>query len=1121
MKKYSTLYKELPNCYLLNRLYEKCIERYDLDFDYLGAVNNIRKRVSAEVTQINQLFPEYTPHDKEYHLKRLFNVADEILGKQLIDNMNSTELLILSCSLYCHDWGMAVSDSEKEMISSTEKIENNSLWILDNERELFEEFLQQHGIKRSKHKEDGQVPIEIWRNYVRQTHALRSGKRVFNFFENDDIGLASAIEKVCVGHWLEFKDLRKYPTSFTVQNETVNIRALAIYVRLIDLLDITSYRTPYVLWKYVSPRNPYSKMEWDKHRAIQSLSIKKYQEGRAIQINGVTHDHEVYASLEDMKEWCYDQFRGCNDLLAEINDSKHKLDIYNIDWQIETRGFVPTKIRFEFDREKMFELLAAEIYEHDSYVFLRELLQNSIDAIRMRRSLLFKATGDESSNIGLIKVEVKHLDEGNAVINWIDDGIGMNEHIIKNYLAVAGKSYYSSDEYKNQNLNMDAISRFGIGILSCFAVAEQIEFETCRERYSDPSNKLFRVNIPSVTNHFRIESHINTNNFTGTKVTIYVEGQKLFKNDKNNLQKKLDVTKYLKIIAGFVDVPIIIQEDELKTIIVHPKSDENKIMKNFGKEYKIHKIDLSYPWNRAFIPQDISISKDVFIEQQYDINDLLPSKGYEGSITYLSLENSDEELIKGSKSYDYNYKSIIVENRIKKEKCEVRVRNLEYSIFDKICMSKSCEESSFFAVYRDGILISKALAPKQFYNNYEYLGDVIKIPLRIVVNIPSLSTERVDLARVHLLGQEESWDKPIKFNYIKKLLEKNKEKLKDYNMFKKAHELGRLSAYKNISYSEMWENMEHGDWPIFILEGNGEVKCYGFKDLKDDVIYNIPNIIEEKIYEIIYGKIYFEDRCKCIIDNWIGERCFINLDGSIFGREYFSFCSIKSICQMPIIQYFQMKSVRFINSPFDEQLPLLQEVWSRKVNIDYIVDKEFVLKKAFDNPLRLTDDERAFILNRVSYKYDYNIPQIIEFNEPFNEYFAYGLSTINFLHPIGQVLVRAIAFLELEKLNPNISLEQLGCLIDCFKESKISSYDKCSYDDYIISMKQIWSKIYDLRLFEIGRIEKLVPYFEEFIPGTIIKNKERRFILASDDIKKRIKEKSMEFQKNNLDIFLE
>jgi hypothetical protein len=116
----SMIPKTLPDCELLQLLAEKANHRRDTDFNFLGKLDDFRKRVSDEVRQINVLFAEYTPHDEQYHLKRLFHVACTVLGREQLEEMNSAELFVLAVALYGHDWGMAVSDPEKQYILTGE-----------------------------------------------------------------------------------------------------------------------------------------------------------------------------------------------------------------------------------------------------------------------------------------------------------------------------------------------------------------------------------------------------------------------------------------------------------------------------------------------------------------------------------------------------------------------------------------------------------------------------------------------------------------------------------------------------------------------------------------------------------------------------------------------------------------------------------------------------------------------------------------------------------------------------------------------------------------------------------------------------------------------------------------
>ena len=132
-----------------------------------------------------------------------------------------------------------------------------------------------------------------------------------------------------------------------------------------------------------------------------------------------------------------------------------------------------------------------------------------------------------TQGLGTIRVSVDHQKDGHAVITWTDDGIGMDEFIVRNYLAIAGKSFYRSDEFKNEGLKMDPISRFGVGILSCFMVADRIEITTRKDPYKPPYSNPLKITIPAVDKQFRIESSLPAETQVGTTVRVFVDGKKL------------------------------------------------------------------------------------------------------------------------------------------------------------------------------------------------------------------------------------------------------------------------------------------------------------------------------------------------------------------------------------------------------------------------------------------------------------------------------------------------------------------------------------------------------------------------------------------------------------------
>ncbi len=205
------------------------------------------------------------------------------------------------------------------------------------------------------------LPLEIWQIHIRRTHAGRSAQRVRAFFASIDANLGEAVALVSEGHNLDVERLRPFETALPLQGETANIRALALYLRLIDLFDLAQDRTPYALWKFVSPEDPKSTEEWNKHRALSPVVIEQFQRtSRCIKVRGATDDHRVYAALEDLREYRDSQLRLSNGLLNELETRYHP-HLLHLDWKVEPKGFEPITVRFEFERQAMINVLSDEI----------------------------------------------------------------------------------------------------------------------------------------------------------------------------------------------------------------------------------------------------------------------------------------------------------------------------------------------------------------------------------------------------------------------------------------------------------------------------------------------------------------------------------------------------------------------------------------------------------------------------------------------------------------------------------------------------------------------------------------------------------------------------------------
>ena len=1078
--------KELPDCELIKVLAEKIKQRNDIDFNFFGELDNFRKRVSKEMRQVNELFPEYTPHDEQYHLKGLFHVADTILGKERLEAMNSAELFLLAIALFGHDWGMSVSDQEKRYILTNELPKGKNIedfWILPDEHARLAQFAhkQRLAINIKDHLE--KIAIETWREYVRETHAYRSRERVYQFFSTIDGGIAEAASRVCEGHGVDFENLQDYnlyPADFSVLRETVNLRAIAVYLRLIDLLDLAEDRTPYLIWKFVAPRDPRSNMEWAKHHALRPVTCAPYQNGRIIRVDGSTDDPEVYAALEDLRFWCEQQLRGCNDVLARMNDVRHKLDIYHIDWRVAARGFKPLSIQFEFNRERMFEILSDEIYNGDPYIFLRELLQNSIDAIRMRREVLH-SKGIESKNYGAIYVDVKHGNNGDAVITWRDDGIGMDEYIIRNYLSVVGKSYYRCSDFELLGLKIDPISKFGIGILSCFVAAERIEIETFKEPYLPPRGERLRIIIPAINRQFRIETLSQVGAIVGTTVKVFVEGRKIPIDDKSKSVKSLDVTGYISIVAGFAEFPIVITESDRKTIVLHPKQDAEAARQRFGQQFKVHQLDLNYPWSEAILPQDLPSARKVLREEHWDIPSDFDLEGYEGVLTYLVP--IDDSIDLSGQSYS---DKIDIMSKAELIKTVRKTDGWKDYNSENVGLSPSSMRSITYTVYRDGILLSAASKPQSLT-----FSDINPLPVpRLLINLPKITSPNLDLARSKIIRQSESWDLVVYQAYMNFMLKKSLKGLLELDPAKRLYQLGRLISLYNIQPESILQVFPIENLPLPFLLAGGHLNMLEQHAVANDVLYGLPELpynegcayflefINKELSDFISCHWLNHEEYGGHLTQWTGERCLLlnypYINTSISGVEI--------LLQTFVEKYYRFEAVQFLHPPWKVHPPMFQRIWRRKEAIIEYRDIQNVLEKAVENPAFLSYEERELLIRDTKHTKRYPFPALVEFLHPFERNFSYGNKILNLKHPVAQSLIRFIALLSLSKMRKTLPDDHIGHLEDAL--GRVIENLDClgfNYKELLDSFHELWSLAREAHFSDMEEIDKFV-----FMPADFI-----------------------------------
>jgi len=453
---------------------------------------------------IIKYMPEYTLHDGAHLFRVLYNM-EKLIPEERIACLSIPDLMLLILTAFFHDLGMAPYEYEirawKQNWENTDPKGDEQALYLEFERftKTYPDKLDE--IARFKEKKhDAKVKLLedfLISEYIRTTHAQRAkiiiAKEWKNRIKYGDTDLTQVLAQLCFSHNEDSMTLLKMDTSYLCgENITTNLQFVGLILRLADLLDFDAKRTPSVLFSHLTVRNPVSLAEWQKHRAVQAWKITNDD----ITFSAKCTHPAVEASIRKFCDYIDDELKNCGIILAKMpefigtksNPYKISLPVRVTRDRIEAEKDIITgdpiyyyeNTSFELNKNQVIELLMGTKLYGNPEVALRELLQNSRDACKLSMALHEKWGAPY-----IPEITVKFYTQGDEdFLEVIDNGIGMNKEIIDKYYSKIGSSFYKSRDFyelkAKSDLNFAPVSEFGIGILSCFMIADTIEVETKR-----------------------------------------------------------------------------------------------------------------------------------------------------------------------------------------------------------------------------------------------------------------------------------------------------------------------------------------------------------------------------------------------------------------------------------------------------------------------------------------------------------------------------------------------------------------------------------------------------------------------------------------------------------------
>lgn len=476
-------------------------------------------RNSAEpvLLEIAQTFPEYTIHDLR-HKDKVCEILGWLIPPSILELMPKYEVFFLIAATYLHDIGMAdIPD------------------IFDQSK--FSEWVASQSV--------GIDPKHARQDFIREFHHIRSEGYINQHFS--DLGISNAIEAFVIGRiarghrsFEELHDFEAYPRKFIYRNEAINMAHLGFFLQVADELDFGFERAPLLLYRTFNPKNPISKIEWEKNLSTSGAHLDP-NDSRVILVSALCKSEKVHRALFLLEGKIQLKLDTADQILDPY---ANRLFANRIKVQITNLGYDYLDLEFIFDMNAILPLLTRRVYSRNEEA-IRELLQNAIDACHYRLDICRKEHRDYNPFIIVRSIP----SEDGDILEIEDNGVGMDHHALSSYFGKIGRSFYASQEFLAQSPSFFPISEFGIGILSAFMIADKVVIETKTD-----SSTPYKIEIFPWDEHIFVTG--GDKSFTGTSVKLSLKRD-----------FKVNVVEEVSFYARHVDIPIHVKSGPAETVI--------------------------------------------------------------------------------------------------------------------------------------------------------------------------------------------------------------------------------------------------------------------------------------------------------------------------------------------------------------------------------------------------------------------------------------------------------------------------------------------------------------------------------------------------------------------------
>jgi hypothetical protein len=464
------------------------------------AYHQLRDRAGDLVSGIHTALPHLTVHDLT-HADTLWDVASEICGPKF--EINPLAGFILGASFLLHDAGMALAAYPEGVKSLEDSAEWRDAVVSAWKKSGVDEPSDDQRVHPGEDIRDEATFHVLRSRHARQAKLLVTALwtqpatgRPLALVQNDDLleSYGELIGNISASHHWPASEVGRFfgestPASAAWPREwEVDGLLLACILRCADACAIDETRAPSFLFALRKPKGV-SKRHW----AFQNKIYPAKRRDDAL----VFESKSPFSPSESEDWWlCFDaitiadqELRSCDALLRDrqrwtlaarrvvgANDAEL------LSQKIKSSGWRPVNAQPRIsDPQSIIEKLGGRrLYGDDPMAPVRELIQNSVDAIRARRFLdAFFRPSFENKYPGHILVQIEKVQGTDDY--WIcveDNGIGMPERVMTGSLLDFGISFWSSSTAAELYPGLPSekgfrpIGKFGIGFFSIFMYSD-------------------------------------------------------------------------------------------------------------------------------------------------------------------------------------------------------------------------------------------------------------------------------------------------------------------------------------------------------------------------------------------------------------------------------------------------------------------------------------------------------------------------------------------------------------------------------------------------------------------------------------------------------------------------